>query len=163
MTSTKIQKTLSVLYIYGMSVKLLREYVDNELVYMSIGIDEEGYREILDFYIGASESSALWEEVLLNLKSRGLEEVLLGVMDSLSELKDAFLKVYPKADVQRCIVHRVRNTITKVRKKHLNEIIEDLKTIYNAPDTEYAKKALKEFCDKWGQIYPKITQSWWNE
>nr|WP_250645199.1 transposase [Anoxybacter fermentans] len=100
---------------------------------------------------------------MLNLKSRGLEEVLLGVMDGLPGLRDAFLKVYPKADVQRCIVHKVRNTITKVRKKHINEITEDLKTIYNAPDMEYARKALEEFCNKWEQIYPKITQSWWNE
>ncbi|AZR73961.1 hypothetical protein BBF96_11500 [Anoxybacter fermentans] len=60
-------------------------------------------------------------------------------------------------------MHKVRNTITKVRKKHVNEITEDLKTIYTAPDMEYVRKALEEFCNKWGQIYPKITQSWWNE
>jgi transposase-like protein len=130
-------------------------------VYIIIGINEDGYREILDFYIGATESAALWEEVLTNLKERGVQEVLLGVMDGLPGLKDSFLKVFPKADIQRCIVHKVRNTIVKVRKKDTDEIVKDLKKIYKSPNREFAEKALEEFDLKWSKTYPKVTQSWY--
>jgi len=109
-----LEKRYSVLFIDALSIKIRREHVGNELAYIIIGINEEGYREILDFYIGVTESAALWQEVLINLKSRGVEQVLLGVMDGLPGLTDSFLKVYPKADVQRCVVHKVRNTLNKI-------------------------------------------------
>ena len=158
-----LKKRYSVLFIDGMSIKIRREYVDNESVYLIIGIDEDGYREILDFYIGATESAAMWEEVLNDLKARGVEQVLLGVMDGLPGLVDTFLKVYPKADVQRCVVHKVRNCITKVRKKHMSEITEDLKLIYKSPTQKQALTALDEFIEKWNPLYPNITQSWWDD
>lgn len=158
-----LKKRYSVLYIDGMSIKLRREHVDNEAAYIIIGIDEEGYREILDFYIGPTESAALWEEVLHDLKSRGLQQVLLGVMDGLSGLAQAFLKVFPKADIQRCMVHKIRNSVVKVRKKHQTELLQDLKAIYRAPNEKYALEALENFIDKWHSIYPKVTQSWWDE
>lgn len=158
-----LKKRYAVLFIDGMSIKLRREHVDNEAVYIIIGIDEEGYREILDFYIGPTESAALWEEVLQDLKSRGLQQVLLGVMDGLPGLAETFLKVFPKADIQRCVVHKVRNSIAKVRKKHQEEVITDLKAIYRSPNREYAIKALEDFINKWSNIYPRLTQSWWEE
>jgi transposase-like protein len=158
-----LEKRYSVIFIDGLSIKVRRDTVANESVYIIIGINEDGYREILDFYIGATESASLWEEVLTNLKERGVQEVLLGVMDGLPGLKDSFLKVFPKADVQRCIVHKVRNTIVKVRKKDTDEIVKDLKKIYRSPSREFAEKALEEFDLKWSKTYPKVTQSWYDD
>jgi transposase-like protein len=152
-----------VLFIDALSIKIRREHVGNESAYIIIGINEEGYREILDFYIGVTESATLWEEVLMNLKSRGVEQVLLGVMDGLPGLTDAFLKVYPKADVQRCVVHKVRNTLHKVKKKHTDEIVTDLKKIYKAPSREYAEQALNDLSLKWDKIYPHLAQSWFED
>jgi transposase-like protein len=155
-----LKNRYSIIFIDAMSIKVRRDFVDNESVYLIIGIDEEGYREILDFYIGVSESSSLWEEVLLNIKKRGVQQVLLGVMDGLPGLKDTFLKVFPKSDIQRCVVHKVRNTIAKVRKKDLHEIIQDMKNIYESTTLEYAEKELESFTGKWSSKYPKVTKSW---
>ncbi|MCF8001629.1 MAG: IS256 family transposase [Halanaerobiales bacterium] len=158
-----LEKRYSVLFIDALSIKIRREHVGNESAYIIIGINEEGYREILDFYIGVTESATLWQEVLMNLKSRGVEQVLLGVMDGLPGLTDAFLKVYPKADVQRCVVHKVRNTLHKVKKKHTDEIVTDLKKIYKAPSREYAELALNDLSSKWDKIYPHLAQSWFED
>ncbi|SHM85220.1 IS256 family transposase [Halanaerobium congolense] len=158
-----LEKRYSVLFIDALSIKIRREHVGNESAYIIIGINEEGYREILDFYIGVTESAALWQEVLMNLKSRGVEQVLLGVMDGLPGLTDSFLKVYPKADVQRCVVHKVRNTLHKVKKKHTDEIVTDLKKIYKAPSREYAEQALNDFSSKWDKLYPHLAQSWFED
>jgi len=158
-----LEKRYSVLFIDALSIKIRREHVGNESAYIIIGINEEGYREILDFYIGVTESATLWEEVLMNLKSRGVEQVLLGVMDGLPGLTDSFLKVYPKADVQRCVVHKVRNTLHKVKKKHTDEIVTDLKKIYKAPSREYAEQALNDLSSKWDRIYPHLAQSWFED
>ncbi|WP_018248291.1 IS256 family transposase [Orenia marismortui] len=156
----KLKERYSVIFIDGTSVKVRRDHVDNESIYVIIGIDEEGYREILDFYIAPTESASVWEEQLSKLKSRGVQQVLLGVIDGLPGLRDAFLKVFPKADIQRCVVHKLRNTASKVRKKHLEDIMDDLKPIYKALTLEQAEKALNEFIAKWQSIYPEVTDSW---
>jgi len=157
-----LKKRYSVLFIDAMSVKLRRDTVANDSVYFILGIDEEGYREVLDFYIGTTESSYVWEEVFRSLKQRGVTEVLLGVMDGLPGLEDAFNKVFPKADVQRCVVHKVRNTIRKVRKKDLPQLLEDLKSVYESVTKDQAMNMLDEFSTKWGKIYPKVVDSWNN-
>jgi transposase-like protein len=155
-----LKKRYSVLFIDGLSIKIRRDTVDNEAAYIILGIDEDGYREILDFYIGTTESATVWKEILNNLKSRGLQEVLLGVMDGLSGLEDAFLTVYPKADVQRCIVHKVRNLVSKIRKKDYLEFTSDLKVVYRSPNRDMALLMLDEFKDKWERKYPNLVQSW---
>ena len=158
----KLNKHYSVLFIDAMSVKLRRDTVANDSVYFILGIDEEGYREVLDFYIGTTESSYVWEEILSSLKERGATDVLLGVMDGLPGLEEAFNKVYPKADVQSCVVHKVRNTIRKVRKKDLSEILQDLKSVYESTTKDQAMIMLDEFSIKWVKLYPKVVDSWNN-
>ncbi len=133
-----LHKRYSVLYLDGLSVKLRRETVEKEVIYVVLGVNEEGYREILDFFGGGQESAYGWQEILQNLYQRGVKEVLLGVFDGLPGLEEAFKAVYPKADVQRCVVHKVRNTLHRVRKKDQLEVAEDLKLIYCAPNKEIA-------------------------
>ncbi|MGO4370368.1 IS256 family transposase [Paenibacillus sp. 2TAB19] len=155
-----LQKRYSVIYLDGLYIKLKRSTVSGEVIYFAMGIDEDGRRQILGFYIGGQESSNGWREVLKDLYSRGAKEVLLGVFDGLPGLDEAFRETYPKADVQHCIVHKVRATFPKIRVEHKTDVINDLKMIYNAKDHDLALAAFDTVKDKWGKLYPKEMKSW---
>ncbi|ACB85901.1 IS256 family transposase [Natranaerobius thermophilus] len=155
-----LKKRYSVLYLDGMNIKLRRDSVENESVYIACGVDEEGYREILGFYVGGRENALGWQELLNDLHSRGVQEVLLGVFDGLPGLADAFKKVFPKADVQQCVIHQVRNTLNAVRKKDQYEVAEDLKPIYKSFSKEEAHHHFEKFKEKWGSRYPRVVDSW---
>lgn len=155
-----LSKRYSVLFIDALSIKLRRDTVSNDSVYFIMGINEEGYREILDFFIGTNESAYVWEEQLQSLKKRGVVEVLLGVMDGLSGIEDAFGRVFPKADIQSCVVHKVRNSIKNIRKKDISAFTTDLKAVYESPRLDVAKMALDDLVMKWGKIYPRVVDSW---
>jgi transposase-like protein len=155
-----LHRRYSVIYLDGLYVKLKRSTVAGEAVYFAMGISEEGYREILGFYIGGQESSNGWRDVLKDLQRRGATEVLLGVFDGLPGLDDAFREAYPKADVQHCIVHKMRSTFPKISVQDKVEVMNDLKTIYNAVDRDHALTAFDTVKAKWGKKYPKEMQSW---
>lgn len=150
----------SVLYLDGTYLKLRRQDVASEVVYVIVGVKDDGYREIVDFFVGGNESAVGWKHILTSLKSRGLEEVLLGVFDGLAGLEQAFKEVYPLADVQRCVVHKVRNVISAVRKKDKEPIMTDLKKVYRALTKEDALKSFEDFRENWKKAYPKVVQSW---
>ena len=122
--------------------------MEKEAIYVVLGVNEEGYREILDFFVGGQESAYVWQEILQHLYQRGVKEVLLGVFDGLPGLEEAFRAVYPKADVQRCVVHKVRSTLNRVRKKD---------------QFEMALEMFQQFQSKWSHKYPREVQSWANE
>jgi len=155
-----LSKRYSVIYLDGLYIKLKRSTVSGEVIYFAMGIDEQGHRQILGFYIGGQESANGWREVLKDLYNRGVQEVLLGVFDGLPGLEEAFRETYPKADVQHCIVHKVRATFPKIRVEHKTEVINDLKTIYNAPDYDMALASFDTVKAKWGKLYPKEMKSW---
>jgi putative transposase len=148
------------LFLDALFVKVRRDSVDKEAIYIAMGITEDGYREILGFYIGGSESATGWHDVLSDLYTRGLKQVLLGIFDGLSGLEDTFRSVYPKADVQHCVVHKVRNSLNKARKKDQYELAEALKPIYKAPTKQIALKEFESFKEDWTARYPKIVSSW---
>lgn len=155
-----LSKRYSVLYLDGTYFKLRRQDVDNEVVYMIIGITEDGLKEILDFHVGGQENAHAWKEHLYRLRQRGVEEVLLGVFDGLSGLDAAFKEVFPKADVQRCVVHKLRNTHSMVRVKDKEALFGDLKPIYRAENKEQALESFEKFKLTWKKLYPKVIQSW---
>ena len=101
-----------------------------------------------------------WREVLKDLYTRGAQEVLLGVFDGLPGLDAAFKETYPQADVQHCVVHKVRATFPKIRVEHKTDVIEALKTVYTAPDEELARAAFDTVKARWGKLYPKEMASW---
>lgn len=150
----------SVIFLDGMSFKLRRGSVANEVIYFAAGIDQEGYREMLGFWFGAEESSTVWKEILEELKERGVEQVLLIATDDLPGIKEAVAQSFPKADHQQCVLHKVRNTTAKVRGTDEDELTDDLKKIYEAPDKEMAKNAFSNFKDKWKDAYPDVVESW---
>jgi transposase-like protein len=155
-----LSKRYSVIYLDGLYVKLKRGTVRGEVVYFAMGIDEEGQRQILGFYVGGQESSNGWREVLKDLYDRGAQEVLLGVFDGLPGLDAAFKETYPQADVQHCVVHKVRATFPKIRIEHKTDVLEALKTVYTAPDEEVARAIFDTVKAKWGKLYPKEMRSW---
>ena len=155
-----LQKRYSVLYLDGTYLKLRRDDVDDEVVYLVVGVTENGYREILGFYVGGKENSLKWKEILLDLYNRGVEEVLLGVFDGLPGLEEAMKSVFPKADIQRCVVHKVRNALNEARTKDQSALAEDLKPVYQANSYEEAYKQFETFKANWQKKYPKIVNSW---
>jgi putative transposase len=155
-----LKKRYSVLYLDGTYIKLRRDTVANEVIYIAIGVTEDGYREILGFYVGGAENALGWRDMLEVLYQRGLKEVLLGVFDGLPGLEEAFKSVYPKADVQHCVIHKVRHRLNRVRAKDRNEVVEDLKAIYHSFTVKEAQFQFEQFKDKWQKRYPREVQSW---
>jgi transposase-like protein len=149
-----------VIYIDAFVVDIKRDTVDKEAIYLVSGVNTEGYREVLGFYVGGNESAEVWKEILTDLKSRGLERVLLVVADELAGLHDAVKEVFPKADTQPCVAHKVRNSLKKVRSGDKDEVAEDLKDIYQANDRKAAKRYLEEFTQKWEDRYPRVVETW---
>lgn len=155
-----LSKRYSILYLDGTYFKLRRQDVENEVIYMIVGINEDGQKEILDFHVGGQESAHVWKEQLYKLRQRGVEEILLGVFDGLAGLDAALKEVFPKADVQRCVVHKLRNTHSMVRVKDKEPLFEDLKPVYRAENKEQALENFEKFKQTWKKIYPKVIQSW---
>lgn len=155
-----LEKRYSVLYLDGLYVKLKRNTVSSEAVYLVMGIDEKGIRQILGFYVGGHESSNGWREVLKDLKKRGATDVLLGVFDGLPGLEDAFREIYPMADVQHCVVHKVRATFPKIRMADKTAFLSDLKQVYTAMDRDVALAVFDGFKSTWNKRYPKEVKSW---
>ena len=134
--------------------------------YVVLGVDQEGKKDISGIYIGANESSKFWLMVLNDLKSRGVKDILITCVDGLTGFKEAIQAVYPQTDIQRCIVHQIRYTLTYVSYKDKKEFRKDLKTIYTAPNEEAGYLALQEVKEKWEKKYPYSLRSWennWNE
>jgi len=155
-----LEKRYSVIYLDGLYVKLKRNSVSSEVVYLAMGIDEKGYRQILGFYVGGHESAMGWREVLKDLKNRGATDVLLGAFDGLPGLEEAFREIYPKADVQHCVIHKERATFPKIRVSDKTEFLSDLKQVYTACDGDVARAVFEGFKSKWSKQYPKEVKSW---
>lgn len=135
-------------------------HILNRAAYVVLGIDIEGNKDILGIWIGENESSKFWLGVLTELKNRGLQEVLLFCVDGLTGLKEAIQTAYPKAEVQRCIIHQLRNSFKYVSYKHLKEFARDFKAVYTAVNEEAALNRLYEVSNKWGKQYPYATKNW---
>ncbi len=132
----------------------------NKAAYVVLGINMEGFKDVLGIWIGENETSKFWLGVLNELKNRNVQDVLIFSVDGLTGLKEAIEAVYPKAYIQRCIIHQIRNSFKYVSYKHLKEFSKDFKAVYKAPSEEAALDALYEVKDKWGNQYPYALKSW---
>lgn len=131
-------------------------------VYVAIGIRLSGIKEVLGMWIGGNESAKYWLGVLNEIKNRGVEDIMIVSVDGLTGFVDAIGAVFPKAEVQRCIVHQVRYTTKFVNYKDLKPFVKDLKTIYQAPSEEMALEALDTLEEIWGKKYSASVASWRN-
>jgi len=128
--------------------------------YVVLGVNLDGYKEVLGLYVGANESSKYWLGILNEMKNRGVEDILVISADGLSGIKEAIGTAFPKTEYQRCIVHQVRNTLRYVGEKNKKEFATDLKTIYHAPNEEAGRNKLEEVKKKWEKHYPNAMKSW---
>lgn len=134
--------------------------VVTKAVYCVIGVNQEGYRDLLGLYIGAAESAKFWMQVLTDLQTRGLEDILIACIDNLSGFVDAIQSIYPKTDVQLCIIHQIRNSKKYLAYKDSREFMNDLKLVYKASSKQKAENQLIKLDQKWGKRYPKVIESW---
>lgn len=130
--------------------------------YMAVGIDLDGKKDVLGMWIGESESSKFWLGMLNELKNRGVRDILIICTDNLSGFSEAIAAAFPKAEVQKCIVHQVRNSIRYVSYKDVKKLTSDLRAIYTSPSESGALEELDRFEDVWGRKYPLIIKSWRN-
>ena len=146
-------------YLDATYIPVRRETVSKEAVYIAVGIREDGSKEVIAYTIAPTESAFNWKELLLEIKERGVEEVLLFLSDGLTRMVDTITSVFPKSKFQTCLVHVARTISHKVRVEDRTEICEDFKTVYRADDQEDGQAALDAFCTKWNKSYPKVTKS----
>ena len=133
----------------------------SKAAYIVLGINHEGYKDILGIWIGESESSKFWLKILTDIKNRGVQQVDIFSVDGLSGFKQAILATYPKAIVQRCIIHQIRYSTRYVSDKNIRALMKDLKSVYQAPNEEEAYRNLELFKDKWAKEYPTCVKSWY--
>ncbi|MBP5761079.1 MAG: IS256 family transposase [Verrucomicrobia bacterium] len=129
-------------------------------VYVAIGIDLDGRKDVLGMWVGENESAKYWATVLNSLRNRGVEDVFIACTDNLTGFSNAIEAVFPKADIQNCIIHQLRNSSKYVSYKDLKELMADLKQVYAAVDEPSAEAALDRFAERWDKKYPKISASW---
>ena len=156
-----LSEVYPVLYIDAIHYSVRDEGVIRKLAaYVILGLNADGYKEVLTIEVGENESSKYWLSVLNGLKNRGVKDILILCADGLSGMKEAIAAAFPKTEYQRCIVHQVRNTMKYVSDKDRKPFCADLNTIYQAPTEEKALDALERVTEKWSGKYPNSMRSW---
>jgi putative transposase len=159
--SRPLDTVYPIVYLDAIHLKMRTEgQVQNQAVYLALGINLDGYKELLGLWIGESEGSKFWLGVLTELQNRGVEDILIACVDGLKGFPEAIETVYPKTQVQLCIIHLVRHSLRYVSWKERKSVAADLRTIYTAATAEAAEQALESFEKKWQARFPSITRSW---
>lgn len=152
-----------IVYLDAIRIKVRSDgHVHNQAVYLAIGINMDGIKEVLGMWIAKTEGAKFWLSVLTELKNRGLKDIFIASVDGLKGFGDAIETVYPETQVQLCIVHMVRYCLKYVSWKQRKEMANDLKTIYRASTVEEALENLNSFSDKWDKTHPTVSKSWRN-
>jgi putative transposase len=159
--SRVLEPLYAIVYFDALFVKMRHEgRIENRAVYVAIGIRLDGTREVLGLWTANTEGAKFWLMVLTELRNRGVLDVLIACVDGLKGFPEAIEAVYPKAQVQLCIVHLVRNSLKYVGYQDRKAVAADLKEIYRASTAEAAAEELKRFAEKWGQQFATISTLW---
>jgi putative transposase len=129
-------------------------------VYCVIGVDTEGHKDLLGMYAGEAEGARFWLGVLTDLQQRGIEDILIACIDNLKGFAEAIESVFPKTQVQLCVVHQIRNSLRFIADKDAKPFMRDLKEVYRAETKDRAQMKLDELEQRWGKAYPKVIESW---
>jgi transposase-like protein len=153
-----------IIYLDAIHLKLRREgKIENTAVYTVLGVDMEGHRDVLGHWIGeGGESSNFWLNVVTDLQGRGVQDIFIACMDGLTGFKEAVLAVFPKTQIQRCIIHQIRNSLKYVTWSDRKFFIADLRLVYQAATREAAEAQLRQLHEKWGDKYAIAIRSWQN-
>lgn len=165
--SRPLQEIYTVLFLDAIHFKVRQEgQIVSKAAYMIIGIDLDGQKDVLGMWIGESESAKFWLNILNELKNRGVKDILITSVDNLSGFSEAISACFPQTQIQKCIVHQIRNSTRYVSYQDLKKFTTDLKPIYKAITEEKALEELDRFEEKWGKKYPLAIKSWrsnWTE
>jgi putative transposase len=156
-----LESVYPIMYLDAIHLKLRRNgHIQSQAVYLALGINLEGHKDLLGLWVGESEGSKFWLNVLTELQNRGIQDILIACVDGLQGFPEAIETAYPKTEVQLCIVHLVRNSLKYVSWKERRAVARDLRAIYGAPTVEAAEEALEAFASKWDPRFPSISKSW---
>lgn len=163
-----LDQVYAVLLIDAIVIKVRDSQVANRPVYVAIGVNLDGERDVLGMWLGPSggEGAKQWATMLTELRNRGLKDALIVCCDGLKGLPESIRATWPDATVQTCVVHLVRNSLRYASRKYWAQIAKGLRKIYEAPTVEAAEARFEDFKDEWGERYPAIIRSWetsWNE
>ena len=161
--SRPLESIYALIYMDAVFLKMrLEGHVRNVALYTIIGINLDGQKECLGLWISETESAKYWLSVLSELKNRGVVDVLIFTVDNLKGISEAIEAVFPRAEVQKCVVHQIRNSLRYVSWKERKPMAKDLRSIYEAATEKEGAAALEEFSEKWDKRYPHISASWRN-
>jgi len=161
--SRPLDRVYPIVFLDAIHFKVRKENrIVNKAAYSVLGINVEGYKDILGIWIGENESASFWLGICNDLKNRGVEDILIACKDGLSGFSEAINSVFPKTEIQLCIIHQIRNSLKYVTYKERKEFMADLKKVYQALTIEEAELAFDVFKEKWGKRHPIIIRSWEN-
>ncbi len=156
-----LESLYPIVYLDALRVKIREDgRIHNKAIYLILGIDLHGQKNILGIWISKNEGAKFWLSVLTDLKNRGVSDVFIACCDGLSGFPEAIETAFPKAQVQLCIVHMIRNSLKYVSYKNYKEVCADLKDIYRSPTEEEGMRQLENFGEKWDEKYPSVSQMW---
>jgi putative transposase len=158
-----LEEVYPIMYLDAVRVKVRHNgTVINKAVYLAIGVTLEGLKDVLGMWVAETEGAKFWLQVVTELKNRGVRDIFIACVDGLKGFPEAIEAVFPKTQVQLCLVHMVRHSLRYVSWKQRKEVAADLKTIYSAPTVEQAEASLTAFSTKWDASHPTISKSWRN-
>ena len=158
-----LEEVYCIVWLDAMHFKVREEgKVRHKALYNVLGITKQGRKEILGMYLSESEGANFWLQVLSDLQHRGVQDILIACTDNLTGFPEAIQSIFPKAEVQLCIVHQIRNSLKYVASKEQKEFARELKLIYGADTKDQAEAALMDLEEKWGKKYPVVIRSWNN-
>ena len=162
-----LESLYTIVWLDAMYYKVKEEgKVQTRCLYNILGIRTDGRKELLGMYVSESEGANFWLGVLSNLQQRGVEDILIACIDNLKGFSDAIKTVFPKTEVQSCVIHQIRNSLKYVASKDQKEFMRDLKPVYQALTKEQAEDNLLKLGEKWQKKYPVVIDSWnrnWNK
>lgn len=159
-----LEPVYAVMLIDAIVIKVRGSQVANRPVYVAIGVDLDGQRDVLGLWLGPSggEGAKQWATMLTELRNRGVADALIVCCDGLKGLPESIRGTWPQATVQTCVVHMVRNSLRYASKKHWQTIVAQMRAIYEAPTVEAAQAGFDEFAEAWRPVYPAMIRSWEN-
>ena len=156
-----LDKVYPILYLDGLWMKIKDEgHVRNKAIYLVMGVNISGNKELLGMWVQKTEGAKFWLQILTDLKNRGVEDIFIACVDGLKGFPEAINSIYPKTDVQLCVVHMVRNSLRYVPFKERKQVAVDLKLVYGSVSLEQAELELENFCKAWDRRYPTIGKMW---
>ncbi len=161
--SRSLEKIYPIIWMDAMFFKVKEEgKIVSKALYIVLGVNQKGIKEVLGFYLAESEGANFWLSVLTDLSNRGVKDILIACIDNLSGFAEAIESIYPNTEVQLCVIHQIRNSLKYIASKDKKEFMKDLKPVYKAATKELAEQKLLELEEKWGEKYPLVIKSWNN-